>query len=171
MLELIWVHDEPEARASPGARLGTHDRWRHRWTGASPFGLCLRRTEESATPPLETWRYQPAYLPAGVAIDVAATSLVTREPLIFVVPTRRPDAARRVAGQTLIHAAGLREVTAVRIGVPESEPLTATLPAVEATGVATFRREAAPRLELGFDGERQGGAADFRPDLSLVFRW
>jgi hypothetical protein len=171
MLELIWVHDETEAKASPGARLGIHDRWRHRQTGASPFGLCLRRKEASATPPFETWPYRPAYLPAGVAIDVAATSLITREPLIFVAPARRPDAARRVPGQALVHAAGLREVSAVRIGVPESEPPTATLRAVEATGVATFDRESEQRLELCFDGERQGGAADFRPHLPLVFRW
>jgi Glyoxalase-like domain len=48
MLELIWVHDETEARAGPGARLGIHERWRHRETGASPFGL-ERRTYTRAS--------------------------------------------------------------------------------------------------------------------------
>ena len=171
MLELIWVRDEAEAQGPPGARLGTRERWRHRETGASPFGLCLRRRAEAATPPFETWPYRPAYLPAGVAIDMAATSLLTREPLIFLAPGRRPEAASRAAGQPVVHAAGLREVSAVRIGVPGAEPLSPTLRAVEATGVATFPREREPRLELGFDGERQGGAADFRPHLPLVLRW
>jgi len=69
MLELIWVYDETAAKASPGARLGTHERWRHRQTGASPFGLCLRRRAEAATLPFDTWPYRPAYLPTGVAID------------------------------------------------------------------------------------------------------
>ena len=59
----------------------------------------------------------------------------------------------------------------MRIGVPGAEPLSATLLAVEATGVATFPRGGEHRLELGFDGERQGGSTDFRPDLPLVFRW
>jgi hypothetical protein len=171
MLELIWVNDETEAKASPGARLGTHERWRYRQTGASPFGLCLRRKAESVIPPFETWPYRPAYLPAGVAIDVAVTSLVTREPLIFLAPARRPVAALRFAGQPLVHAAGLRDVSAVRIGVPGAEPHSATLRAVEAIGAATFPWEAEPRLELGFDGEQQGASADFRPRLPLVFRW
>jgi hypothetical protein len=171
MLELIWVHDETEAQASPGARLAINERWRHRRTGASPFGLCLRRTEGAATTPFETWPYRPAYLPAGMTIDVAATSLVTREPLIFVVPGRRPAAALRSTGQPLAHAAGLCDVSAVRIGVAGAESHTATLRGVEATGVATFPRGAEPRLELGFDGEQRGGMADFRPHLPLVFRW
>jgi hypothetical protein len=171
MLELIWVHDETEAKASPGARLGTHDRWRYHQTGASPFGLCLRRKAESVVSPFETWPYRPAYVPGGVAIDVAVTSLVTREPLIFLAPVRRPAAALRFAGQPLVHAAGLCDVSAVRIGVPGAEPHSATQRAVEATGVATFPREAEPWLELGFDGEQQGASADFRPRLPLVFRW
>jgi len=167
MLELIWVHDATEAHAPPGARLAILERWRHRETGASPFGLCLRREAEAAT----TWAYRPAYLPADVAIDMAVTSLVALEPLIFLAPTRRPDAAPRATRQPLVHAAGVREVSAVQIGVPETEPLSGTLRAVEATGIATFPREVEPRLELGFDGERQGGSADSRPDLPLVFRW
>jgi Glyoxalase-like domain len=171
MLELIWVHDETEAQTEPGARLGIRERWRHRETGASPFGLCLRRRPGLATGPFETWAYRPAYLPAGLAIDMAATSPQTREPLVFLAATRRPDAEPGSARQPLVHAAGVREVSAVRIGVPGAEPLSATLQAVEATGVATFPRGAEHRLELGFDGERQGGSVDFRPDLPLVFRW
>jgi hypothetical protein len=96
---------------------------------------------------------------------------VTREPLVFLAPTRRPDAEPRWASQPLVHAAGVREVSAVRLGVPGAEPLSATLRAVEATGIATFPRGSEHRLELGFDGERQGGAMDFRPHLPLVFRW
>jgi Glyoxalase-like domain len=170
MLELIWVHDATEAQTPPGARLGIVERWRHRETGASPFGLCLRRRAEAATSPFETWPYRPAYLPAGLAIDMAATSLVTREPLIFLAPFRRPGAVPAVR-QPLAHAAGVRKVSAVRIGVPGAEPLSATLRAVETTGVATFPRGGEPRLELGFDGERQGGSVDFRPHLPLVFHY
>jgi hypothetical protein len=171
MLELIWVHDATEAQAPPGARLAILERWRHRETGASPFGLCLRRRQvEGATAPFETWPYRPAYLPAGVAIDVAATSPVAREPLVFLAPTRRPDRTPGFTGAR-VHAAGVQEISAVRIGVPGTGPLSATLQAVEATGVATFPRGGEPRLELGFDGERRGGSADFRPDLPLVFRW
>jgi Glyoxalase-like domain len=50
MLELIWVQDETEAQGEPTARLGVRARWRHRETGASPFGLCLRRRPEAARP-------------------------------------------------------------------------------------------------------------------------
>jgi hypothetical protein len=170
MLELIWVHDETEAQGEPAARLGLRARGRHRETGASPFGLCLRRPP-AAPPPFETWPYRPAYLPAGLAIDVATTSPVPREPLVFLAATRRPDAEPPSARKPLVHAAGVREVTAVRLDVPGIEPLSATLRAVEAAGIATFPRGGEHRLELAFDGERQGRAEDFRPHLPLVFRW
>jgi hypothetical protein len=170
MLELIWVDDEAEARAPRTARLGILDRWRHRDTGASPFGLCLRR-RPGAPPPFRTWPYRPAYLPAGVVLDVAATSRRTREPLVFLAATRRPDAEPAAVRQPLRHATGFREVTAVRLHVPGAGSRSATLRAVEAAGIATFLRGPEHRLELGFDAERQGGAADFRPHLPLVFRW
>jgi hypothetical protein len=169
MLELIWVHDENEARSPRTARLGVHDRWRHRETGASPFGLCLRR-RPGATPPFRTWPYRPAYLPAGVVIDVAATSRRTREPRVFMATTRRPDAEPGPVRQPLRHAAGVREVTAVRLRLPGAGARSATLRAVEAAGIATFARGRAQLLE-GFDGERQGRAADFRPHLPLRCRW
>src|SRR5437867_2761000 len=84
MLELIWVEDEAEARREPAARLRIPERGRYRETGASPVGLCLRRAPEAAGAlPFETWAYRPAYVPAGVAIDVAATSVRPEEPLLF----------------------------------------------------------------------------------------
>jgi hypothetical protein len=170
MLELIWVDDETEARAPRTARLGISARWRHRETGASPFGLCLRR-RPGAPPPFPTWPYRPAYLPAGVVIDVATTSRRTREPLVFLAATRRPDADPAPVRQPLRHAAGVREVTAARFHAPGAGAWSATVRAVEAAGIATFSRGSEHRLELGFDGERQGGTADFRPHLPLVFHW
>jgi hypothetical protein len=88
--------------------------------------------------------------------------------LIFLAPARRPDAALRVAVQPLVHAAGgqwgadRRAGRGAALGDPAG---------VEATGGATFLWEAEPRLELAFDGERQGGSADFLPRRPLVFHW
>ena len=50
MLELIWVDDETEARREPASRLRIWERWRYRETGASPFGLCVRRPPEATGP-------------------------------------------------------------------------------------------------------------------------
>ncbi len=173
MLELIWVDDEAEARQEPAARLRVWERWQYRQTGASPFGLCLRRRPgaEGALP-FETWSYRPAYVPAGSAIDIATTSALTEEPLVFSVTSgRRPDAEPAARKQPLAHVTGLHEVSAVRMIVAGAGPLSATLRAIEAMNVSTFGRGNEHRMDVGFDGERRAGSVDFRPDLPFVFSW
>ncbi len=62
MLELVWVYDEREARSPPIAPAQLWERWRYRFTGYSPFGICLRplnaRRALSGRPaalPFATW--------------------------------------------------------------------------------------------------------------------
>lgn len=84
-LELLWLDDDAAARDRVVKPLGLHERARWRETGASPFGLCLRPTAPGAPPPFAAWRYQPSWLPAGMAIDMACSSGVIGEPLLFAV--------------------------------------------------------------------------------------
>jgi hypothetical protein len=123
-------------------------------------------------PPFPGWAYRPPYLPPEVAIDMATTSVDAGEPLLFHVATgRRPDARPSSARPPLVHAAGLREITALRIGWRGDRPPSPAMAAVEAAGIATFVGGGDPWVEVGFDGERQGRVADFRPELPVRFRW
>lgn len=170
-LEFLWVHSEAEARGKVIQPMGLWERWQYRQTGASPFGLALRSTG-SVNLPFETWAYRPPYLPPPLQIDVGANSIHLDEPLLFHIPFGgRPDTFSLERQQPLVHPAGLKAITNLRLSLPQTRPLSPALAAIEEAGVVQFRLGQAPLAEVTFDQAQQGRSADFRPALSLVFRW
>ncbi len=90
MLELLWCHDEAEARAPRTARTGLWERSRWREVPACPFGVAWHRgLDEAREAPFESWPYRPTYLPEGLSIAVAVASDDPRQPFGFVMPGRR----------------------------------------------------------------------------------
>lgn len=171
MLELIWVHDEREARSAAIAPTGLWERFHFRQTGASPFGICLRASDPAIAPlPFETWSYRPPYLRAGLEIPVART-LSFAEPMLFSSPFAiRPDASpdRR---EPTDHTNGLREISRVRVTLADGTALSPSLRAIEQLGVAAFVGGREPLMELSFDGATKGESADLRPELPLLLCW
>ncbi|MGE0694414.1 MAG: VOC family protein [Pirellulales bacterium] len=176
-LELVWVADPAEAQSELVARTGLWQRWSQRRMNASPFGVCVRPTAGSAEgrPPFATWRYTPPYLPPPLAIDMATSSHRVSEPLLFHLAFGRrpdsndPDPARR---QPLDHAAGLREITRVRISGPSGSAPSNELRALASTcSWFSFATDHEDVAEIGFDGEAAGKVHDFRPHLPLIFSW
>ena len=118
MLELVWVNDEQEARSPPITPARLWERWRYRFTGYSPFGVCLRpRSAQhalagpAAALPFATWEYRPPYLPPELHFDVAAGTAAS-EPLVFATPIGgRPDAFPEERRQALVHPKGVVEIT------------------------------------------------------------
>ena len=93
MLELLWVHDEAEARSArtAPARLWERSRWREQ--GSSPFGLCWRHlVEPHGSEPFATFPYHPVYLPEGASIPTAELS---RDPA-------QPDATGTLMGRGFV---------------------------------------------------------------------
>ena len=87
MLELLFVHDEAEARSARTAPTGLWERSRWREQGSSPFGLCWRHlVEADGSEPFATFGYFPAYLPEGASIPTAALSRDPRQPMGFLLP-------------------------------------------------------------------------------------
>jgi hypothetical protein len=173
MLELVWVENEREARsdAEPARRLHLWERWSGRDGAACPFGVCLRPSEgQSDVAPFPTWDYRPAYWPAGY--PVANNSTVDTEPLVFYLRMhRRIDTAPEDQRQPYVHSLPIRELTSMRMFAPGAAPPSAAMLAVLRSGAFSFEPAAQPLLELGFDGERQGGRVDLRPALPLVLLW
>ncbi len=178
MLELLWVHDEREARSPPIAPAQLWERWRCRSTGYSPFGICLRPKDarralsgRPATLPFATWEWRPPYLPPGTRIDVAAATAV-REPLVFATPFGgRPDALPEERRQPIIHPKGVVEITNLHITLPRSEPMSDVVRALHRAGVVSFETGNDHLAQIEFDHGSQGQSADFRPALPLHFRW
>lgn len=166
MLELIWVHDEHEARSEAIARTGLWERSQYRETGACPFGICLRATEpDDAAVPFDTWGYRPPYVAAGSEIPVAVAASFA-EPLLFLTRSGKGAPVRESAE----HPNGVRTIRSMHVTLTDSAALTPAVREVERLGIATFALGREPLMELVFDGT-QGRAADLRPDLPLVLRW
>jgi hypothetical protein len=173
MIELLWLHSEAEARSEVVAPTRLFERCRYQETGASPFGLCLRPSRRGERDlPFDCWEYRPPYVPEGLALYVAANAASIDEPLLCYLPfNTRSDELPADRRPPLEHAAGLREVTAVRLTMPKPRPYSDALRAVEEMGWASCASGGEHLMEVCFDGERQGRIVDFRPALPLVFHW
>ena len=176
MLELLWVHDESEARSRLIAPARLWERWHYRSTGYSPFGLCLRPSTQHAglqpVLPFATWEYRPPYLPSGLHIDVASETS-NGEPMLFATPfSGRPDTKLPTEHrQLLVHPRGMGDITAVHITLPRGGPVSHAVRAVHQTSSVSFGGGSEHLAEVEFDHGGQGQSADFRPTLPLRFRW
>ena len=177
MLELLWVHDEREARSPLITRAWLWERWRYRFTGYSPFGICLRYPSAQqalagqAALPVATWEYRPPYLPPELHLDVA-NGTAASEPLVFATPYGgRPDALPEERRQPLVHPKGVVEIMGLRITLPRGKPISGVVHALQRAGVVSFESGNDHLAEIEFDHASQGQRADFRPLLPLRFRW
>jgi hypothetical protein len=175
MLEFLWVVDEGEAQSPLIAPTRLWERCRHRETGFSPFGVCLRPVASGAelptSLPFETWPYRPPYMPPGTHIDVA-TGTSDGEPMLFAIPMGgRQDAVPVERRQPLDHPRGFAEITGLRITLPKSTPTSPAVRALQQAGPVSFDFDDGHLAEMEFDHAKQGGSADFRPALPLLFRW
>jgi hypothetical protein len=172
-LELLWVDDAAAAQSPLVAPTGLWERWSRRAGGASPLGVCFRPAAGAPPerPPFPAWEYRPPYLPAPLAIHMAADSADAAGPLLFYLafgrPARSADAAHR---QPLDHGAGVRTIAAASFTSPG--PISPAARTIERLcPEVTFAQGAAPLVELTFDSPHAARTADFRPRLPLVFRW
>ncbi len=173
-LELLWVHDAEQAQSARTYPTRLWERWHGRGREASPFGICLRpRQRETTALPFPAWAYKPDYMPAPWVIHVGENAAVLAEPLLFyLVFGRRPDRVDKADSHHLLnHAAGFREVTALRLSNMQYGPLSPALHAVVQTGIIAMLPDSQYVMEIGFDGETHGEVMDFRPALPLALRW
>ena len=77
----------------------------------------------------------------------------------------------RAERQPLNHSAGLNEITRLELITPHANHPSPELGALMRAGLVQLRQGQEYAALLGFDGEAQAKAWDFRPVLPLVFRW
>jgi len=169
MLELLWVEDSGEANASP---TGLGVRWQEAMAGsgnASPFGFVLRPKIEGELPaaPFPHWEYRPESMP-GLRLWIASETSI-EEPMWCVFPVS-PGSSRTMPPRITEHAAGMRELTGVRLHSPAHFTLD---PRAFAGEVIDWKESTTGRhwIELEFDSGASGRVADLRPELPVVLRW
>lgn len=167
MLELLWVEDEAVARSAAVRRLGLWERWHGRKSGACPFGVCLRPSNDSRQrPPFRTWTYQPAYSP--VAIEVGVNSEAADEPFLFYIPVvRKHDELARQAEPT-DHLIGVRYLTDLEIRHPAHGRQSSVMQAFEESGIVSFKVAPDFLMRIVFDNGAEGRSLDVRPEIPLT---
>jgi hypothetical protein len=71
----------------------------------------------------------------------------------------------------MTHAAGFREITALRVQGPQQPPLSAVLQAAVDTGAVAWCAGSQHHMEIGFDGETHNQVIDLHPTLPLTLSW
>jgi hypothetical protein len=168
-LELLWLDSSVSVeneQAKEVERMRERAAWRS--TGASPFGVGLRRT--AAAPdnlPIGAEEFRAPWLRPGTSIltvrDAAAS------PMLFIVPRYVAlDAwvakARVSEPESFKHKAGVERLTRVTLAGPYQAPPDAIARIAE----LQFVDSPDHRLELTFDAGRRRKRVDVRPTLPLV---
>jgi hypothetical protein len=168
-LELIWAHDDAAAQAtfSPlGLDMVGRREWRR--TGASPFGVMLRRRGEASAPfPFPTRRMPATWMPGDVQVQFAGDDAA--EPYYGLLPAELAFPSFQANIPDPEHPLGLKRLTAVHIATTAERcsPLAEWL---AQAGLAEVRPGPEPLMTLTFDGGAQGRTVDARPILPIVFR-
>jgi hypothetical protein len=167
MLELIWVADAAEAQSAQTRRTRLWDRWSQRQSGVSPFGIVFRAAgDQDSAAPFPTWTYYPSYLPSGLSIQIAEETTL-HEPELFYLPFLKMSGIR--AGEPLNHAAPIRRVRGLNVGVASLPEISQAARVVERQGLVRYFQSRQPILEVMFDSATDL-IVDLRPVLPLLFR-
>ncbi len=150
-LELLWVHDEREARSALTASTKLWDRWSGRGGVAYPFGICLSSTEDAvSTLPFPTWQYRPDYLP-GERYILFADNLTLSEPEVFVLSW--PQRQASPTSEPLKHPLGLCEMRSVSVGLRNPTSISHSLGAIRDAGLVKVHQSVKPELLIEFTSQ------------------
>jgi hypothetical protein len=148
-LELVWVAEPAEAQSAVVAGTRLWERWVHRRSDASPFGIVLRGgSDPDATDPTwPTWSYRPAWLPGDQAIEFADGQAL-HEPAIIALPF--VSERSRMGAEPLDHDVPLTRLVVASFGYTRRGTLSVAAQALHAAGIATFTSSDEPVARLRF---------------------
>ncbi|MFD2206951.1 VOC family protein [Kiloniella antarctica] len=146
-LELLWVNDEQALRRAPISNTRLADRAQWKTNNSSPFGIALRSNF-----PFETWDYCPPYLPEGMSIPVAQSSLDPEQPFIFKSPGgKRPDVWSKEKPVARQNSEKFKEIVGIELDIPCAFETTPDLLELSRIGLISLDQNApahAMRLTL-----------------------
>jgi hypothetical protein len=171
--ELLWI--------DPGVEVATEWKGRVEWlaratdwrrSGASPFGIALRRVPGFTSPlPVPVRLDSAAYLKPGEAFEEVNQPADSLAAELFVLPPSRAvpswiERAKTRHPELFRHPKGARRITRVRLrGRPEQKP--AALATLEPGGIERARSDSV-LLELELDLGARRERVDLRPLLPVV---
>lgn len=170
-LELMWLHNLDAARQrleplslNSIARMNWHE------TGASPFGLMLRRTQAGSTSPspFPAKQMEADWMPPGTFVAFNGDTLT--EPYYGLVPEALSFRGFRANIEDVPHPLGVHHLTDVTFHLPtDSRSPIAQL--VQASQAASFVTDKEHLAVFTFDAGAQNKTIDLRPTLPVIFQY
>lgn len=147
-LELLYVHDEREARSELTGPTRLWHRWSERGEAANPFGLCLSSLRGiDAAMPCAAREYRPSYLPEDRCI-LFADGLRLSEPEVFFLGW--PQGQEPPETEPKKHRIGLRSMLSASVGLPDPSSISGTLGALRDARYVAIHRSSIPELIVEF---------------------
>lgn len=163
-MELLWVHDEKEAKSGPEKGMCLAERAGDQ--RASPFGVIFNRKDDASQEmPFDGWKYQPVYFQPPWSFYVGSNSKNINEPLCVYMPFIEPGMPKGIGENELF-----KVVSKVTVYTP-SNPLSNVLHKVNTADRLLVKNSNSHLMEVVFNENKAGLSHDFRPDIPLVVRW
>lgn len=166
-LEILWVQNEAEITSPALLPIKLWQRTRYLDFQASPYGLCLLNTPDTAATFTAAIAYQPAYFPAGLVIDVLPQEQNLSLPWTFRLPFRGD---KTTPAEPMHHRLGLQRLTQAIFGLQHHDGADAFLQQVANQPQIRFASAPENALTLIFDENRQGETKRLE-SLNLTIRY
>lgn len=170
-IELFWLHDlEAAHQHLDPLSLNAEARMNWRDTGASPFGLMLRRKQPGSTDPtpFPAKQMEADWMPPGTFVNFNGETVT--EPYYGLVPEALSFRGFRANIEDLPHPLGVRQLTGVTFNLPTAarSPIAQL---VEASGATSFATGNEHLAIFTFDEGTQNKTADLRPTLPMILKY
>jgi len=167
-LELLWVHDEIEAKNGPGKNMLLAERAKS--GSSSPFGVIFtRKNNIEQKIPFDGWKYEPVYFDPPWAFHVGDNSKNINEPLCVYMPFIDPEAPMPIAQGTNENTL-FTTISNVTLYIP-SGPFSDVITKVSSADRLSIKKANEHLMEVTFNENKSGQIHDLRPDIPLIVNW
>jgi hypothetical protein len=157
-LEILWVHNEEELKSDITKPTGLWQRADFNSTH-SPFGLCIVNTDETESLFEDAFKYQAAYFPIGLNIDILKNEQNLNMPWTFRLPFK---GQKKNSAEPTEHQCGLRNLTKVEFGVSHFDEADWFIQQFLGQEKIKFTLSSTNYLTLIFDDNKNGQTKEFK---------
>lgn len=167
--EILWVLHLSELTSPKVKPSMLYQRAAHKTYGSSPFGLCLVNTPATDGLFQQVVRYQPAYFPEGMVIDVIPNTEYPSLPWIFRLPFRKNE-QELITRKTsdIKHPNGANMLTKATFCVSSRDAQSPLIPLLSQCKELQFEEvKEPPYLLLTLDNENQQKKVEISDELPV----
>ncbi|MGB4771305.1 MAG: VOC family protein [Chitinophagaceae bacterium] len=156
-LEILWVHNEEELKSDLTKPTGLWQRADFN-SNNSPFGLCIVNTDETESLFKNAFKYQPAYFPVGLSIDILKNEQNLNLPWTFRLPFKGQKKSENEPTQ---HKSGFKSLTSAEFGVSNFDESDDFIQQFFGQDKIKFILSPTNNLSLTFDDHKNGKTKEF----------